>query len=191
MKSVKYISRGFDPKYIWWRCFLAEVASVLFPVILHLGFYLHSSGIKLQFPLLSVKTNKQKKPTQQASFLPELEPLPKSLQGNKYQGTQSHQLPSSPMQTRKRGFGRKPSHGAAERLANKCFFVMRACSANAISSWWSLPAQCWKQASTEVQGAGNVHRCSRCETRLRRLWEVRRVLGELAWSWILREECLS
>lgn len=33
---------------------------MLFPVILHLEFYLHSSGIKSQFPLLSVKTNKQK-----------------------------------------------------------------------------------------------------------------------------------
>lgn len=92
MESVKYTLSSFDPKNIWWSYFLAEGAPVPFPVILHLGFYLHSSRIKSQFPVLCTKTNKKTQP----SFPQSWEASSELLQGNKCQGTQNHQLPSIP-----------------------------------------------------------------------------------------------
>lgn len=56
----------FWSKNIWLSCFLAEVGPVPFPVILHLGFYLHSSRIKSQFPLLSIKTKNPSPPSPRA-----------------------------------------------------------------------------------------------------------------------------
>lgn len=63
MASVKYTLSSFDPKNIWWSYFLTKVAPMPFPVILHLGFYLHSSRIKSPFPVLSIKPKKSSPPS--------------------------------------------------------------------------------------------------------------------------------
>lgn len=130
-KSVKYALSSFDPKNISGSYFLADAAPVPFPVILHLGFYLHSAGIKSQFPVFSIKTTRKNQP--KPSSLAEPKHYPNHCKETTVTVPWEH--PSFPALCKLQIGAAGETSWSCREINKSVLFVRRACSVNAMSSY--------------------------------------------------------